>query len=82
MTTTENNVEDTNNGFGYGQLEQGQFQQGSNNKDYRCGCFSSLSLCRSYVGLGKDEVWKKCEANIGIPIDLVHLNERENELKK
>ena len=65
MTTTESNVEDSNNGFGYGQLEQGQLQEGSNSNDYGCGCLANLSLCRSYVGLGRKEVWKKVkEANI------------------
>ena len=44
---------------------------------------SHCSLCDiTHTSRGKDEVWKKCEANIGIPIDLVHLNERDNELKK
>ncbi len=44
---------------------------------------SHCALCDiTHTRRGKDKIWRKCEANLGIPIDLVHLNERDTELKK
>ena len=51
-TFTEPNNEEGNNGFGYGQLEHGQLDMGTDRKKFGCGCL-------------KHEIWTKIkEANV------------------
>ena len=61
MNSSENEVENVNDGFGYGQLEHGQFELGNSKKTFGCGngCLTNLNLCTSYLGLGKQEIWLK-----------------------
>ena len=76
MTTTGGDVENENNGFGYGQLDPNRSNMGSNKNILGCGFLSNLSLCTSYLGLGKHEVLKKVkeranEYRIGIFILII-----------
>ena len=64
-TSTEPNNEDGNNGFGYGQLEHGQLDMGTDRKKFGCGCLTDLNICASYSSLGRQEIWTKIkEANV------------------
>ena len=65
MTTPENPNNDVDNGFGYGQLEHGELNMGSEKKDFGSGLKSRIDLCISYLSLGKREVWTKIkESNL------------------
>ncbi len=44
---------------------------------------SHCSLCDiTHGSMGKKDSWKKCEKKLKIPIDFVHLNERNPKLEK
>ena len=65
MSTTENPNNDADNGFGYGQLEHGELNMGSEKKDFGSSCKERFNLCVSYLSLGKREVWTKVkESNL------------------
>ena len=65
MSTTENTNNDADNGFGYGQLEHGELNMGSEKKDFGSSCKERFNLCVSYLSLGKREVWTKVkESNL------------------
>lgn len=65
MNTPENPNNDAENGFGYGQLEHGELNMGSEKKDFGSALKSRLDLCISYLSLGKREVWTKIkESNL------------------
>ena len=65
MSTPENPNNDVDNGFGYGQLEHGELNMGSEKKDFGSGLKSRIDLCISYLSLGKREVWTKVkESNL------------------
>ncbi len=53
---------------------------------YMTGKITGLSHCAlcdiTHTTAGKKENWKKCEKNLGLPVELVHLNEREKNLKE
>ena len=44
---------------------------------------SHCALCDiTNTTTGRKDNWKKCEEDLGLPVDLVHLNEREKTLKE
>lgn len=44
---------------------------------------SHCSLCDiTHGNMGKKDAWKKCEQKMRMPIDLIHLNERNPNLEK